>query len=236
MPDHTTTTGEIRQQRFAPPPGATEVLLIRHGESAPLRPGATFPLVDGQADPELAPAGREQAERIAHRLAAERIAAIYVTPLRRTGDTAAPLAARLGLTPETEPALREIHLGEWEGGVFRRKVAENDPIAQRMLAEGRWDAIPGAESNEQLAKRVRGALEGIAASHPDRRVAVFTHGGVIAAAMALAAQSRPFAFLGADNGSISQLVIITGEDWVLRRYNDTAHLDHGLSADSVPLT
>ena len=52
---------------------------------------------DGYADPELTAAGRAQADAVADRLAAERIDAIYVSPLRRTAETAAPLAARLEL-------------------------------------------------------------------------------------------------------------------------------------------
>ena len=42
---------EYRQARFQPPPGATELWLVRHGESEPARPGAPFPLVDGQGEP-----------------------------------------------------------------------------------------------------------------------------------------------------------------------------------------
>jgi probable phosphoglycerate mutase len=223
------------QRAFALPPGATEVLLVRHGASADAVPGEPFELVEGQSDPPLSPEGERQAQAVAQRLAGAPAAGLFVTPLRRTVQTAAPLAALTGMEPVIVPELSEVRLGEWEGGEFRIRAARYDPLVARMLAEERWDVIPGAESNEQLAKRVRGALERITESHPDGRVAVFTHGGVIAAALALATGSRPFAFLGADNGSISQLVI-TGDTWLLRRYNDTAHLDHGLSADSVLLT
>ncbi|HZA79798.1 MAG TPA: histidine phosphatase family protein [Acidimicrobiales bacterium] len=47
---------------------------MRHGESAPARDDQPFPLVDGHGDPELATAGREQAFRLADRLAHEDIA------------------------------------------------------------------------------------------------------------------------------------------------------------------
>ena len=52
----------------------------------------------------------------------EPIDAIYVTTLRRTHETAAPLAARLGITPIEEPDLREVFLGEWEGGHLPRSA------------------------------------------------------------------------------------------------------------------
>jgi 2,3-bisphosphoglycerate-dependent phosphoglycerate mutase len=84
--------------------------------------------------------------------------------------------------------------------------------------------IPGAETSASLAARVRAAIERLAAAHAGHRLAVFTHGGVIAQTLALASGSRPFAFLSADNGSISRLVI-TGPHWIVRGFNDTAHLD-----------
>lgn len=223
---------EYRQGRFSTPPGATEVLLVRHGESEPARPERSFPLVDGQGDPGLAPEGREQAERVGLRLATERIDAIYVSSLRRTSQTAAPLAARLGLTPVVEPELREVHLGEWEGGLFRRMVAEGHPLAKRMSAEERWDVLPGAEPAAAFSDRVRKALGRLATAHPDQRVVVVTHGGVIAEALAAATGSRPFAFLGADNASVSHLVL-TDARWILRRFNDTAHLDPAFSTTAA---
>ncbi len=224
-----------RQYRFTPPAGATELLLIRHGESAPADPGQPFPLVDGHGDPPLSPEGEQQAELVAARLGHERVDAIYVTTLRRTAQTAAPLARRLGIEPAVEPELREVFLGEWEAGLFRVRVAENGPIAQQMWAQGRWDVIPGAEPSEQLEARVRRAVTRIAAAHPDQRVAVFSHGGVIGTVLALAARSAPFAFVGADNASVSQLVVL-GDAWVVRTFNDTAHLDPRFSVRAERLT
>jgi probable phosphoglycerate mutase len=211
------------------------VLLIRHGESAPAVEGESFTLVDGHGDPPLHPVGREQAERVGSRLAGEPLAALYVTSLRRTAETAAPLAARTGLVPVVEPELREVHLGEWEGGVFRQRVRERHPIALRMATEERWDVIPGAEPAADFDGRVRGALARIAAAHPDQLVAVFTHGGVIGALLSIATGSRPFAFAGADNASISHLVV-TDDRWVLRRFNDTSHLGEGFSSAPRPPT
>lgn len=223
---------EYRQERYRAPDGAAEILLIRHGASEPARPDRPFPLVDGQGDPRLAPEGREQAERVGERLAGERLDAIYVTPLRRTAQTAAPLARRLGLEPRVEPGMREVHLGEWEGGLFRKMVAENDSVARRMFAEERWDVIPGAETNEAFAGRVDETLTRLAAAHAGGRIAVFTHGGVIAQALASATGARPFAFLAPDNGSISRLVRL-GDLASIRGFNDVSHLEWSVPA---PLT
>jgi probable phosphoglycerate mutase len=230
-----TEVEEYRQARFETPPGATELLLVRHGESAPARRGQRFPLVDGLSDPELAPEGQQQARRVADRLSVAKIDHIYVTTLRRTVQTAAPLVERLGLPTKVEAGLREVFLGEWEGGLFRQMVAENGETAQRLWTEQRWDVIPGAEPADAFADRVRAAIERLAAVHPDETVAVFTHGGVIGQVFALASGSRPFAFVGADNGSISHIVI-TPQAWIIRRFNDTAHLDPAFSLVPTPLT
>ena len=213
---------EYRQAQFLMPPDGAELLLIRHGESQPARPDKPFPLVGGQGDPGLAPEGRDQAEHVALRLGAARIDAIYVSPLRRTAQTAAPLARALGITPVVAPGMREVHLGDWEGGLFRKMVAERDPLAERIWAEERWDVIPGAEPAAAFTARVRGEIGRIAAAHPGQRIAVFTHGGVIGQALALASGSRPFAFIGADNGSISRLVV-DRQRWIIRGFNDTGH-------------
>ena len=225
---------EYRQTRFRRPPGSTELLIVRHGASEPAVPGRSFALVDGHGDPALAPEGEEQAQRVADRLAGEHLDAIYVSNLRRTAETAAPLAERLGLEPVVEPDLREVHLGEWEGGLFRQRMAEGHPIALRVRAEERWDVIPGAEAGAVFAARVRGAVERIVAAHPDQRVAVFAHGGTIGQLMVLASGGgRGFAFVGCDNGSISHLVAVD-DHWVIRRFNDTSHLQDDFDLDPVP--
>lgn len=225
---------EYRQYRFSLPPGAADILLIRHGESQPVRQGVEVPMLGGQADPPLDVRGREEAQLVADRLADQHLDAIYVTPLQRTHETAAPLAQRLGLTPIVEPDLKEIFLGEWEGPAFRMHMSEGDPIAIKMMEEERWDVIPGAETAEAFNARLHRGITRIAAAHPDRRVAVFVHGGVIGAICAMAASSRPFAFIAADNASISHLVV-QPDRWVLRRFNDTGHLHTDLDRPPEPL-
>jgi probable phosphoglycerate mutase len=220
---------EYRQLRFVPPPGATDILLVRHGESEPLVDGQLLPtLADGQGDPALAPKGELHAQQVCERLVSEAVDAIYVSSLRRTWQTAAPLVRSLGIEPEVEPDLREVFLGEWEGGLLRKKMAEMGPLARRVLDEQRWEIVPGAESAATFSGRVRHGLERIAAAHPDQRVALFTHGGVIGELLAQASGSAPFAFTGADNGSISEIVV-TPQRWIVRGFNDTTHLEIGVT-------
>ena len=213
-----------RQHRFTPWPGATRVLLVRHGESAAAHPDRPFPLKDGHGDPPLHANGERQAEALADRLAAtEDVAAIYVTTLRRTHQTAAPLAALLGLVPIVEPDLREVHLGEWEGGEFRVRAANGDPVFAEVMRQQRWDLIPGAEPWAGFDTRLQAGLGRIVRANPHRTVVAVVHGGVIGQLLAHCVGTSGFAFVGSDNASISELVV-DGDRQVLRRFNDTAHL------------
>jgi 2,3-bisphosphoglycerate-dependent phosphoglycerate mutase len=228
---------KFRQSRFVRPPGTCEIILVRHGESQPADPDRPFPLVDGHGDPPLhEPDGVDQARLACERLLAsgEDFAAVYVTTLRRTRQTAQVLLDALDVEAHVEADLREVHLGEWEGGGFRKKVADGDPIALQMYTEERWDVIPGAEPTHAFADRVRGAISRIAEHHPDRTVAVFTHGGVIGQIMSEATGSRRFAFTGSDNCGITHLVVVGGR-WVVRTWNDTAHLSPRFTRDPEPL-
>jgi len=212
---------EYRQHQFVVPPDATEIVLVRHGASAPAKPGELFPRLDGHGDPELAPEGFEQAELVCARLRARRIDKVFVTGLRRTLQTAAPL----GRDTIEVPELREVALGDWEGGPFRIKVAERDPLAMRVIAEERWDLIPGAESMQSLAARVTAGIDKVVEmTGPGAVAAVFVHGGVIGEVCRQATDSRPFAFVHSDNCSISRLVRFADGRWLLLTFNDTSHL------------
>jgi probable phosphoglycerate mutase len=218
-----TAPRSFSQRPYVGPPGSTELLLVRHGASADSVEGESFELVEGQGDPALSEAGRHQAELVAQRLGHELFDGMYVSTLRRTAQTAAPLVDRTGITPVVDADLREVFLGEWEGGLLRQKAADQDPLFERVMTEQRWDLVPGAETRDEFGGRLRRAVERIAAAHPGGRVVVFSHGAAIGELLAKATGSAPFAFLGADNASISRLVVAS-ERWVLRGYNDTAHL------------
>jgi len=217
--------GGVPQTQFELPEGATEVVLVRHGASAHAMPGAPFPLVDGRGDPPLSEVGQEQARAVGAYLEDEALAGIFVTSLRRTHQTAAPLAEAAGLAPAVVAELSEVRLGDWEGGEYRIRAANGDPIVRRVFENERWDFIPGAESPESLTERVRrGILQVVETAGPDAVAAVVAHGGVIGEACRIATGSRPFAFVHSDNGSISRLIVRPSGKWQLRSFNETAHL------------
>jgi len=220
-------TRSYPQRRFTLPADATEIVLVRHGASQPAVEGEVFPIVDGHSDPALEdPRGVDQAARVAARLASDEIHALFTTGLTRTTQTAAPLASALGLEPRAVHALREVHLGEWEGGEFRIRMQNGDPAALRVLTEQRWDVIPGAEATADFAARVRAGVEEVVqATGAGRRAIAVVHGGVIGEICREATGSRPLAFVHAENCSISRLVIFGSGHWLLRSFNDVTHLD-----------
>ena len=118
----------------------------------PAHPDRPFPIRDGHGDP--AARSRRRAAGRAPRANGSRhepITAIYVTTLRRTHQTAAPLAAHLGLTPIEEPDLREVFLGEWEEGEFRKRGRDARPDLRADLRPGAL----GRDPRRGAARRVR---------------------------------------------------------------------------------
>jgi probable phosphoglycerate mutase len=122
-----------------------------------------------------------------------------------------------------EPDLREVHLGDWEGGEFRIRAAAGDPVFRRIWEEERWDVIPGSEPHDAFDERVWRGFQRIVAAHHDQRVMAVAHGGVIGQLLHRVTGARRFAFSGADNGSISE-VVASPDRIILRRYNDVSHL------------
>lgn len=211
------------QTFLEPEPGACQVVLVRHGQSEPYVPGQPFPLVEGHGDPALSPRGLWQATRVGERLQGHPIDAIYASSLRRTQQTAAPLAAALDLNIRIDADLREVFMGDWEGGLFREMAAEGHPAVTAMRLSGDWGEIPGAETNAELTSRTVASIERIALTHPGEMVAVFCHGGVIAALLRHATQTGALVFRGVRNASLTHLYV-SEQEWLLRTFNDSSHI------------
>ncbi|MEM7095485.1 MAG: histidine phosphatase family protein [Actinomycetota bacterium] len=212
------------QTSFAVPPGAMRLTLVRHGQTQGLPEGGSFDLKHGHGDPLLTDLGHQQAQAVGERLQHEVIDALYVTSLTRTHETAAPLAELTGMQPIEEHELREVFLGDWEGGKFRSMLAALEhpgAIAFRQTYE--WGSVPGAETNAELAERTSDAVKRLFAQHTDQHVVAVVHGGVVAALCAYANDCHMRGFAGSDNCAIHRLVV-TEDRWFLRAFNDTNHL------------
>jgi broad specificity phosphatase PhoE len=180
------------------------LLLIRHGATA----CSEARRYCGHHDPPLSDLGRAQAAALQPRLAPEPIVAVYASDLARARQTAA--LALPGRPPTTDPALREIDLGDWDG-------CTHDEIGARWAAEhARWcddrfhSPIPGGENGVALLARVQAAVARIRSAHPAGAVAVFTHGGPIAALRCHAA-GRPMPEYADLLPALGELVLIRGQ-------------------------
>lgn len=131
---------------------------------------------DGPADPELAPVGLEQAERVPAALSQHRIARVVSSPQRRARETAAPTAAKLGLNVDIIDDLAE----------YDRDLPAYIPIEDAKVEfQDVYDRIKAGHFPVQIdgkafKSRVLDAVTEIAAgTDPADTVVAFTHGGVV---------------------------------------------------------
>jgi broad specificity phosphatase PhoE len=209
--------------------GGTEIYLIRHGDALPgaeeLQPGD----YDAQNLTEL---GRKQAQALVERLRGTRFDAIYSSPLGRTRQTAAPLAAALGLEVQLVADLREIELGPMGPALPEGATPEEmaDHMRERLrrivlaaMLTGGWSDVPGSEDGTQFRGRVVAAHDQLAARHPGERIICFGHGGTINVyAAAVIGLDRDF-FVPVANTAIS-VVRVKGNRRLLLTLNDVSHL------------
>lgn len=193
-----------------------ELVLVRH--ALPVR----RELVEGIADPELAPDGASQAVRLADYLAVEDIAAIYVSPLKRAIETAAPLAAKLGITPVVDDDISEFDRNSKEYVPIEELRGTDDPRWLKMI-RGEWEE--GHDHPDLFRKRVIEACERIIERHPGERVVAVCHGGVINQYLAhiLGIQTQ-LGFFYPQYTSIHRVVASRNGLRSLSTLNETAHL------------
>ena len=157
------------------PDSATELILIRHGETAWNRE-LRF---QGHADVPLNDMGHEQARRLGLRMAGETAQHIVSSDLLRAQQTAAPASLQLSLPVVTSASLREQHFGVVEG-MRADEIQALHPRAWEEWLQFREDhAMPEGESAREFHTRIVEALGNLAATYRGQRLVVVTHGGVL---------------------------------------------------------
>jgi probable phosphoglycerate mutase len=196
-----------------------EVLLIRHGRSADVVPGTPE-----SADPPLHEIGHTQAAALTRRLAPVTLHGVYSSHLARAVQTASPLAEARGLVLETFPDLREIDLGDWSLGEFRRRAATQDPEFVAWSLTGRWDGIPGSEGDDALRSRFAAVVETLAGRHRGERIAVVAHGGAINAYLSHLLGVYRSLWMTVENTSITLVRLHPVQGSTVVSINDCHHL------------
>jgi broad specificity phosphatase PhoE len=149
----------------------TRLFLVRHGATNATEEGR----FSGSSGADLSDQGRLQAARLGERLAPERLAAVYASPLARALDTAHVVARHCGLPVETREGLREIGHGHWEG-MTREEVEQEH--AEEYAA---WEADPftfaplGGESGVGVLARALPVIREIVTAHTGQQVLVVSH-------------------------------------------------------------
>ena len=205
----------------------TRFIVVRHGETEWNVAGR----VQGHEDSPLTARGLAQAEAIADRLARERFDALVASDLGRAHRTAAAIGARCGLEVRPDPRLRERSFGEGEGLGYDEIDRRWPDVFTRAGPTDPDLAIPGGESRRQFHERGRAAFSALAREHAGQRVAVVSHGGVVAALYRIVhdipvAHAHRIAISNASYNAVvyDHAAALDGNAWALEAWDDTAHL------------
>ena len=152
----------------------TRIYLVRHGQVQ----GHEEKRYNGQADVPLTAQGQAQFGMLQLRLAGKPVSAVYSSDLQRCVAGARILAEAFGCQPQAREALRELHIGEWEGMTWQT-LQERYPAEWRARLEDIVHyRVPGGESLLDLAGRVRPVIDEIVERHQGEEVIIVAHGGV----------------------------------------------------------
>ena len=196
---------------------------MRHGETESNRMGLAL----GRADVPLNERGQWQAERLALALADAPLAAVYCSPLQRTVQTAAAIAARHALKPHPRPGLIEMDIGEADGLSFAEVRARFPGLLESWVsAAGPESPMPGGERLVDVQRRAWDTVRSLAAVHPQDTVCAITHNFVILSVVAfvLGIDLAMFRRLRHGVAAISRLEL-QKERQRITLLNDSCHLD-----------
>jgi len=202
-----------------------ELLLIRH--ALPIR----VENADGPADPPLAEAGHRQARALAGWLAEEPLDRLYVSPMVRARETAAPLAESRGLEAIVEDGVAEFDRHADSYVPMEELKAAGDPRWQEIVDGGYFGG--GDLTPEAFQATVVDAVERIIRDNPGGAVAVVCHGGVINAYLAHVLGLDDLLFFEPGYTSINRVRASRRGHRMLVSANETAHL-RGIDAPRHP--
>ncbi|WP_406009263.1 bifunctional RNase H/acid phosphatase [Streptomyces sp. NBC_00637] len=200
-------------------------VLLRHGET-PLTPQKRFS-GSGGTDPSLSDVGREQAERVAAALARRgTVQHILASPLARTRETAAAVAARLGLEVTVEDGLIETDFGAWEGLTFGEVRERHPDDLNAWLADPEAEPTGGGESFAATAVRIAATRERLVEEYAGRTVLLVTHVTPIKTFVRLALGAPPESLFRMElsAASLSAVAYYADGNASVRLLNDTSHL------------
>jgi probable phosphoglycerate mutase len=190
------------------------LLLVRHGQTAANVARALDTRPPGAPLTDL---GHEQAAALADRLADEPVTAVYASTATRTQQTAAPLAARLGLEVVVLDGVHEVFAGDLENRSDGAALEQFEAV-YAAWKRGELDArLPGGESARELRDRFAAAVAGIRAG-ASGSVVLVSHGGAIRLGVAaLIGDTAEAAYIG--NTGVVVLEAVPDGGWHLEHWD-----------------
>lgn len=160
-------------------PVVTHLHLLRHGETDV----GERRLAYGSTDLPLSARGRVQSAALLTFAEARlpRPDTVFSSDLRRCLDLAEPLAERLGVPLVVSPALREQHMGAWEGQAWEDLQLRHDRAINTFWADYLHGRPPGGESFTEVGERIGRWWAEVAPRLEGGRHVVVGHIGVIRA-------------------------------------------------------
>lgn len=134
----------------------------------------------GQSDIPLNDTGRSQAQVLSQKLHGCFFASLYTSDLIRARETAEIIAAVIHVPVISDPRLREINQGEWEGQLVDTIKARYADLWLQRSADPASIRPPGGETVGEVAERVQLVLDGIAHIHPEDSILIVSHGLALA--------------------------------------------------------
>ena len=183
----------------------------------------------GATGVDLSDEGRAQVQRLAERLAGDKIVAIYVSPLGRTVETAQILARPHRLTPIIRDGLREISHGRWEG-LTRREVEERYADEYAAWEEDPFTFAPkDGESGLSVLARALPVVREIVVAHREQVVMVVSHKATLRLILSSLLGFDARGYRDRLDQSPACLNVVDFKDPVRARlmlFNDTSHYAH----------
>jgi alpha-ribazole phosphatase/probable phosphoglycerate mutase len=201
---------------------ATRLYLARHGQVE----GYQEKRYNGQINVSLTETGKEQSALICASLSAIALDAVYSSDLDRSRYCANLIAEDQGLAVVAEEALREINFGDWEGRTWAELQEVYPQDWQRRLQDLTNYQVPGGESLQDAADRIRPVIGRILARHAGGKIVLVAHGGLnrIVLLDAIGAALAQAFSIEQDYGCLNIIDYLDGDHAVVRLLNGTAHL------------
>jgi alpha-ribazole phosphatase/probable phosphoglycerate mutase len=201
----------------------TRIYLIRHGQVE----GHEEKRYNGQVNVPLTQCGRAQSERLCSCLGHVTLHAVYSSDLDRCRYCAELIAKAHDLKVSAHESLRELHIGDWEGRTWAELQEAYPNDWQARLQDLVNFQVPGGESLQDAADRIRPIIKQILAKHPGCDIALIAHGGVnrIILLDAIGAPLQQAFSLEQDFGCLNIIDYFASGNSVVKLLNSTAHQD-----------